>query len=236
MIKAENSIKVYATEDFSPEKAKRADLEKFWKIAEQAARKGESTPTPPMSNIMNKYPAEDFSNMDDTVNITDQLKECSENFKKAIENSKEIRRNFLKERAEIAHLNGDITAEAAIIQLMHIEASITVYASIRRVMNPSEYRSGLTMLKVANDNGEFETIVDTKEIEERLLQRNQQHYAQAENTEMASAATRELMGPSGTTKFCDEVLNGTADLSSFSPSLRAIFQQLETHPMSRSAT
>jgi hypothetical protein len=229
MIKAENSIKVYLTEDFSPQKVKRADLEKFWKMAQQAVRKAEQTPTPPMSNIMNKYPEEEFTNLEENDHINERLKECREDYKQAIENSKEIRRKFLAERAEIARLNGDITAEAAITQLMHIEASITVYASIR-VMNPSEYRSGLTMLKVPKDNGEFETIVDTKEIEERLLKRNQQHYAQAEKTEMASTETRSLMGPSGTTEFCDNVLNGTADLSSFSPSLKAIFQQLENPP------
>jgi hypothetical protein len=230
MIKSENSIKVYATEDFSPEKAKRADLERFWIMAEQAVRKGEESPTPPMTTIMDRYPQENYESMDNNGHVAERLKECREDHKTAIENSKEIRRKFLAERAEIARLNGDITAEAAIVQLNHIEASIAVYASIRRVMNPSEYRAGLSMLKVPKENGEFETIVDTKEIEEKLLKRNQQHYAQAENTEMASAEIRELMGPSGTTEFCDKVLKGTADLSSFSPSLRAIFQQLENPP------
>jgi hypothetical protein len=38
------------------------------------------------------------------------------------------------------------------------------------------------------------------------------------------------MGPSGTTDFCDQVLKGKADLTSFSPSLQAIFQQLENPP------
>jgi hypothetical protein len=40
--------------------------------------------------------------MDNTDNITERLKECREDYKKAVENSKEIRRNFLAERAEIA--------------------------------------------------------------------------------------------------------------------------------------
>jgi hypothetical protein len=39
-----------------------------------------------------------------------------------MEQSKEIRQKFLAERATIALLNGDITAEAAIIQLKNIEA------------------------------------------------------------------------------------------------------------------
>jgi hypothetical protein len=50
MVKSENLIKVYDTEDFSPEKAKRADLERFWTMAEQAARKDEQVPTPPNVN------------------------------------------------------------------------------------------------------------------------------------------------------------------------------------------
>jgi hypothetical protein len=71
MVKSENFIKVYDTEDFSPEKAKRADLERFWKMAEQAARKDEQVPTPPMSTIMGKYTGENFEMMDDTGNITE---------------------------------------------------------------------------------------------------------------------------------------------------------------------
>jgi hypothetical protein len=39
-------------------------------------------------------------------------------------------------------------------------------------MNPSEYRAGLSMLKIPKDNGEFETIVDTKEIEEKIAKMN----------------------------------------------------------------
>jgi hypothetical protein len=37
MIKAENSFKMLNTEDFSPEKIKCSDLEKFWRMTEQAA-------------------------------------------------------------------------------------------------------------------------------------------------------------------------------------------------------
>jgi hypothetical protein len=82
------------------------------------------------------------------------------------------------------------------------------------------------MVKVTAPDGTVKTIIDPKEIEEALLKRNQNHYAQAEHTEMASIETRTLMGNSGTSTFCDKVLAGTADLSSFSPSLKAIFQQL----------
>jgi hypothetical protein len=158
------------------------------------------------------------------------LKECREEHKQAIKNTKEIRQKFMAKRAEIARLNGNVTAEAAIIQLKNIEALIKVYASIHRVMKPSKYCAGLTMVKVLTENGGFETIVNTKSIEEKLLERNRQHYVQAENTEMASPEIRNLLGLSGTTDFCDQVLQGAANLTTFSPSLWAIFQQLENPP------
>jgi hypothetical protein len=190
MVKSENSIKVYDTEDFSPLKVKRVDMEKFWKMAEQAERKHETTPTPAMSNIMTKYPEELFASMDDIAVVKDQLKECREEHKKAINNAKEIQQKFLAERAEIARLNGNITAEAAIIQLKNIEALIEVYASIRRVMKLSEYRAGLTMVKVPTENGGLETIVDTKSIEEKLLERNKQHFLNGINSTTPKLKTR----------------------------------------------
>jgi hypothetical protein len=230
MLKAENLIQTYTTEDFSPEKVKRADIEKFWKMAEQALRKNETTPTPPMITIINKYPDEIFNNMDEKEIIYEQLKLCRESHKHAMENAKSLRRSFLIERAEIARLNGNITAEAAILQLLNIEETVNTYKSLRRIMNPSEYRAGLSTIKVPQTDGTFKTIVDPKEIEERLLNRNKQHYGQAEHTELASESLRDLMGTCGTTQFCDEVLRGEADMSSFSPSLQAILNQLEDPP------
>lgn len=230
MIKAESEIKVYNDDDFSPEKVKRSELEKLWKMASRAIRTGEPIPTPPMSKIMTKYPHEDYTELNDQQGIRIRLKECRETRKQAVENGKELRQKFLTERAIIASLNGNVTAEAAILQLKQIEASIAVYTSICRVMNPTEFRAGLTMIKVPSTAGTYETIVDPSAIEERLLERNWSHYGQAKDTEMASPEVTNLMGDTGTSKFCDNVLNGSADLSSFSPSLQAIFKQFENPP------
>jgi hypothetical protein len=99
-------------------------------LAEQADRKNEYTPTPPMAEIMARYPTEDFTNMDIQENIKEQLKQCRENYKQAKENAKELRQAHLAERAEIAHLNGNITAEAAILQLNQIKAITNLYVCL----------------------------------------------------------------------------------------------------------
>jgi hypothetical protein len=87
--------------------------------------------------------------------------------------------------------------------------------------------AGLSMIKITN--GGHDIVVDPKIIEEKLLEQNKNHYAQSENLEMSSSIVRNLIGTSGTTEFCDDVLTGTANISDLSPTLKAIFRQLE-HP------
>jgi uncharacterized protein YdiU (UPF0061 family) len=88
------------------------------------------------------------------------------------------------------------------------------------------YLSGLTSIRIPTDNSSYKTIINPKEIEERLLNRNLNHYAQAEHTAMANHLIRKKMGLSGTSEFCDQVLEGSADLTNFPITLQAIFQQL----------
>jgi hypothetical protein len=93
-------------------------------------------------------------------------------------------------------------------------------------MNPAAYQPGLTSIRVPTDDGSYRTVIDPKEIEDHLINRNLEHYAQAEHTAMAHHLIREKMGTSGSTDFCDQVLQGTADLSKLPTTLQSIFQQL----------
>jgi hypothetical protein len=54
-------------------------------------------------------------------------------------------------------------------------------------------------------------VADSKEIEELLIHRNHKNYAQAEHTAMAHHLIHEKMGVLGMTKFCDQLLAGTAN-------------------------
>jgi hypothetical protein len=112
-----------------------AAVEKFWKLVLHAHRNRSPTPMQPMLNIMEKFTDTDFSGMDDKPTIIEKLRESKENYKEAIAHSKELRHEFLLERADIAHQNGNLSMEAAIKQLAQIEATIQTYASIKRVMH-----------------------------------------------------------------------------------------------------
>jgi hypothetical protein len=93
-------------------------------------------------------------------------------------------------------------------------------------MNPITYQPGLTSIQVPTDEGSYRTVIDPKEIEDHLINRNLEHYAQAEHTAMAHHLIRKKMGTSGSTDFCNQVLQGTVDLSNVPTTLQLIFQQL----------
>jgi hypothetical protein len=98
--------------------------EKIWKLALQANWCNSMPPTQPMEKIINQYPNMDTTSMDDKNIIIQQLHDSKEKYKEAITRGKEIRHDFLLERAQIAHENSSLTIETAIKQLVHIEASI----------------------------------------------------------------------------------------------------------------
>jgi hypothetical protein len=199
---------------------------KFWHLPELAFHSGEEVPTPPMETIMSTYKDENYEACWDLQIIKIQLKLCKETHKTAIENAKQMRRDHLTECATIAHLNGDLSLESAIKQLINIEASIHVSLEIKRVMGSSSFGKGISLIKIPKPDGTFETIVDPTEIEEKLLERNKAHYRQANVTAMATKEMKLLLGPSGTSTFCNDVLNGEANTNQMSPAICSILSQL----------
>jgi hypothetical protein len=79
-------------------------------------------------------------------------------------------------------------------------------------MHQSTYQPVLTFIRIPTDDVSYKTM-DPKEIEERLIDCNLNHYAQAENTAMADHLICEKMGISGTYEFCNDILKGTADVN-----------------------
>jgi hypothetical protein len=103
----------------------------------------------------------------------------------SIAKGKELQHEFVLEQAKIAASNNHQTLETAIKQLAHIEASIQTYVLIKRVMNPTAYRLGQTSIQVPTNNSSYRTVIDPEEIKGHLINRNMEHYTQAENTPMA---------------------------------------------------
>jgi hypothetical protein len=78
MLKAEVAIHSHSLDDFSP---KKATTEKFWRLALHANKNRLTTPTKPMTTIMNKYPMNDYSGMKDKTTIIKNLQESKEQYR-----------------------------------------------------------------------------------------------------------------------------------------------------------
>jgi hypothetical protein len=85
---------------------------------------------------------------------------------------------------------------------------------------------GLTSICIPNEDGTYQTIIDTAEIKAQLINQNQNHDAQAEHAAMAHHLIQEEMGVLGMSNFCNRVLLGMANLSHLPVTLQAIFRQL----------
>jgi hypothetical protein len=70
----------------------------------------------------------------------------------------------------------------------------------------------------------YKTIVDPKDKKELLIDCNLNHYAQAENT-MSGHLICKKLGIYGTSTFCNNILEGAADLNKLPITLQVIFQQ-----------
>jgi Reverse transcriptase (RNA-dependent DNA polymerase) len=180
-----------------------------------------------MKVIIEKYPKIDFSDHDDEDVIKERIKACIETSRQTRQNAHELRQQFLEEWADIAKQNGNLSLEAAIRQIQNIEATKRNFTVIGRIMERNQFKKGLSMIKVKNEStGEYETVVNTKDIEKLLLQRNQNHYAQANGTFMATSEMRGNIGSSGTSEFCDNILNGTLNSQAYPRAVKAIFKEL----------
>jgi hypothetical protein len=227
MLKCERMINTAQGDNFSPRKKKAADTAKFWALALSALNHQLTTPTPPMKIIMERHPEIDFSQYDDEEIIRDRIKSCIETSRQTKQNAYELRQAFLEERADIAKQNGNLSLEAAICQIQNIESTRRNFAIISKIMERNQFKKGLSMIKVRNEStGDYETVVNAGEIEKLLLQRNQNHYAQANGTFMATSEMRGNIGPSGTSKFCDKILSGEIDSQAYPVAVQAIFKEL----------
>jgi hypothetical protein len=159
--------------------------------------------------------------------IKGRIKDCIKTSSQTKENAHQLQQAFLAERANITKHNGNLSLEAAIRQIQNIEATKRNYAIIGRIMEQNQLKKGLSMIKVKNQStAEYKTVVNAEEIEKLLLQRNQNHYAQANGTFMATDKMRGKIGPCRTSKFCDDMLKGSVDSQSYPRAVQAILNKL----------
>jgi hypothetical protein len=196
------------------------NMEKFWKLALQANMNNTLTPTPTMEKIMASYPKMDTAGIDEPSTIIDKPWQSKETYRDAITKGKELRHEFLLKEPKYHHWT---TTKHWKQQSNSWYTSKPPYRPMPPLNKWCTHWPGLTSIWVPTDDGSNRTVIDSIEVKDHLINRNREHYAQAEHTAMAHHLIQEKLGVLGTTDFCNQVLAGTADLSI---TLQAIFQQL----------
>lgn len=233
MIKAERRAIWKRRANFSPTKIKAGKVVHFWKMALSSIKKGKEIPTAAMIYIMENHLQQDMEIPDETESIKEELKKAVSSYKDIEKRSKEIRLEFLEERAEFESMQGNITKAAAITKILNGEAAKKYFANLRRIMKRSRHQGGLTMIKIPNPNPElgndqeYIEITDPNEIEKYLLERNRNHYAQASGTPFTGELGT-LIGTSGTSWYADTILDGSVELENLSTPIQAIFKRLKS--------
>ena len=138
-------------------------------------------------------------------------------YKNIKQKAKELRRSFLEERAAAEALCSNKKTEQILRRIIAAKESKDDFSLIRRLLGKTK-TGGIQSLLVptgeVDNEGQptYERLVDQQQIEQRLLERNRQHFAQAKGTPFTTSPLYSLFGWHGTGKYADKVLNGKLDI------------------------
>jgi hypothetical protein len=136
-----------------------------------------------MEKNIEKGPTVNFSGFKNNDIVNEKVLETAQQWRNAKSHAHELHQQFLEEKAEIAKLNGNLSLEQAIQQMQQIIATKRNFTILGQIMEQSKFGKGLSMIKVPDiATSGSKTVVNAQEIEKLLLERNCNHYAQANGT------------------------------------------------------
>ena len=151
-------------------------------------------------------------------------------YQKAKADAAQLRKEYLTTIAEAYAKANNTTVEAELKKLKHVEASIQQHKRIKQAYLPHPIGSISYVIKGHEDvPDQWEIIHDPQEVEKLLLDRNHNHFGQAEGTPPTNPELQELLDH-GYSDYSDQILEGTADLENVPcPQLKRLFQYLSTN-------
>jgi hypothetical protein len=178
----------------------------------------------------------DLVHVDDSMlsipEIIAKLQAADKALKASKKNAEHLRENFLEDQAHAMTLANKMSQAAAIRTLLHREQMRKAYARLQRILKPRTGASGLSMIKVPQEDGTWKQVVDSSEIEKLLLQYNAQHYAQASETPFGKDPLTSKLGTDGTNEYSQSILAGECQLEHPDfPETQAMLDQLRRRPI-----
>ena len=150
-------------------------------------------------------------------NAKAKIKEAYALLRQVQDNAKQIRDSFLEDRAEHLADTQNITKEAALRKLIAAERQSSIFKRLGFYLKGDEHVK-MNRILVPDDpddmeNTSWSAVVEAQALFEVLTKASQDHFHQAANTPFVSGPIADMIGPFDENAYCEEILNGTFDLS-----------------------
>jgi hypothetical protein len=144
------------------------------------------------------------------------------------ERAAELRQTFLEDKARIYSEEGNQGLESIIRRIIHHERQQQIFLKLKWIRGKT-LSGGIDYIIQPDDSGQEQIIRDPETIFSSIIDYNISHFSQADATEITKEPIKSILGPFGTTKECDEILEGQFQIEELecSDAAKAILRQLK---------
>ena len=209
-------------ENWCPEIIEAGLALKFWRVM-LSMLKTDMDHTQVLMKLCKRLPT--LPNGPDQVTVCEaevHLANARKHVKILKKNAVQARETFLEELATFRKGEGNREVAAIIEEIRRSEKRKKGYATLRRLLKPATTHQGsLSSIKVPTGDGGYTLITDATKIEEILIERNQLHYAQAQETPFGHQPLLSLLGEDGTNNVSQSILQSSFQYFPMLPNLTA---------------
>jgi hypothetical protein len=142
-----------------------------------------------------------------------QQRLAKHHLRQTIHQATQLREEHLQRRAEAAMDIGQTNIAQIIQKIKHSEKQKRATSHIRSIMKP-EQSGGISHILTDNIDGSLTSTFDEETIHKLIIQRNINHFSQAESTPLTVAPLKTILGPYATSDASSAILDGTYDIDS----------------------
>jgi len=214
LVKADQACAKAGMAPWSPQLHEAYLIHHYWSLKLSHQRTSRNYPNA-FRAIKQKIPPSKLQ-PDHLTTISSNLRAAQKLLHKIHKVAKEKRQAHLEELITAAGICKDQRKKKLILCLKRAKEFCTCYTMVRGITKPRQM-GGISHVKIptnsAQNEPEWTTLYDPKELETAILKQHRQHFSQAAGTPFTVALLRELINDECTSEYAQQILNGTANIN-----------------------
>ena len=205
----------------APYSVKLANLNKvirYWKTR-KSALKTKRDATYQLQQLKQELPPSDHAKLVKQFSVQTHIRKAITEYNNELPNAKQHRQDQIYEWADAAAKRGNNTAAQHFRSMAYAEDMKETFRILKNLTKPQD-RTGLKKIDIpaTNEAGEaletpqgnaiMTTISDPTRVEELLLDRNREHFGQAQGTPFTGQAIIDIFGVDGSSTATDDLITG----------------------------